>query len=601
MQVASQPGGRRRYNRAMLSRGLLVLILIAAFGCSRKTPEGLSQFRDELVYQMLVFSPTTSTQAGYHQHKGVRLDGLLDDYSEAALDAQRRFFQEFSLRLNGAIHPEQLPPDDRADFALMNGLVSLQLVELDEIQNWRHNPSVYVEMIGNGLFYPWTLEYAPLADRYRHIISRLEKIPAVVEAAKRNLLSAPEIWVTVALEENQGNVELADKTLRDGAPRQLQEAYARAAGPAVEALRGLSEFLREDLAKRPADWRLGRAKYAARFKHALQTDQEPEQVLAEAEAMLPAVREEMLKTARPLHAQMYPSHSNREDLDVTVRETLANLAGKHCKPEEFFADARRDLGEARDFVRLRNLVELPARDNLEVVETPEYMRGIYSVGGFVSAPPLEPQLGALYWITPIPKDWPQARIESKLREYNTYGLKLLTLHEAMPGHYIQFETSSRVEPESRRLLRSIYGSGTYIEGWAVYATEMMLEEGYLGNSPELRLTFLKQQLRMLANTVLDIRMQTMGMTDREALDLMVKQCFQESEEAQGKLRRAKLSSCQLPTYFVGWRDWKRVRAQYQRRKGSDFRLDEFHREALAPGAVTLPALARILTGRPLEP
>jgi uncharacterized protein (DUF885 family) len=166
-----------------------------------------------------------------------------------------------------------------------------------------------------------------------------------------------------------------------------------------------------------------------------------------------------------------------------------------------------------------------------VIETPEFMRGIYAVGGFAPAPPLEPQLGAFYWITPIPKDWPRERIESKLREYNFYGLKLLTNHEAMPGHYVQFEYSNDIQPRSRRVLRTAYGSGTYVEGWAVYATGMMLDEGYLDNSPELRLTFLKQQLRMLANTILDVRLQTMGMTDQEAMDLMVKQGFQETEEA----------------------------------------------------------------------
>jgi uncharacterized protein (DUF885 family) len=221
------------------------------------------------------------------------------------------------------------------------------------------------------------------------------------------------------------------------------------------------------------------------------------------------------------------------------------------------------------------------------------------VGGFVSAPALEPQLGAFYWLTPIPTSWPQARIDSKLREYNLYGLKLLTIHEAMPGHYVQLEYSNNLQPESRRVLRTVFGSGTYVEGWAVYATEMMLDEGYLGGSPELRLTFLKQQLRMLANTILDVRLQTAGMTDKEALDLMVKQCFQETEEATGKLRRAKLSSCQLPTYYVGWRDWKRVRTQFQQAKGAAFQLPEFHRLALTPGAVPLPALARILTGKAL--
>ncbi len=555
---------------------MVVSMLVLAFGCSRKAPDAMSQLRDEFVYQMLAFSPTTATQAGYHQHKGVRLDGLLDDYSEDALEQQRQFFRQFRERLAKTVKPERLSAEDRADYSLISDVVSQQLLELDEIQNWRHNPTVYVEMVGNGLFYPWSLDYAPKAERYRHIIARLEKIPAVVEQAKKNLASAPEIWITVALEENDGNIGLIDKTLRAGAPEELKAEYGKAAGTALDALRAFSEYLKTDLGQRPGEWRLGKEKYAKKFGYVLETDQTPEQVLAAAEEALKEVRQEMFKLSLPLHAKMYPTHRDRADLNLIVGETLAKISERHATPDTYFADARRDLQEAREF-----------------------MRGIYSVGGFVSAPALEPQLGAFYWLTPITKSWPQARIDSKLREYNFYGLKLLTIHEAMPGHYVQLEYSNNLQPESRRVLRTVFGSGTYVEGLAVYATEMMLDEGYLGGSPELRLTFLKQQLRMLANTILDVRLQTMGMTDQEALDLMVKQCFQETEEATGKLRRAKLSSCQLPTYYVGWRDWKRVRAQYQQAKGTGFQLSEFHRLALTPGAVPLPALARILTGKAL--
>jgi uncharacterized protein (DUF885 family) len=583
----------------MMRIALVVSMLVFAFACSRKSPEGMSQLRDEFVYRMLAFSPTTATQAGYHQHKGVRLDGLLDDYSADALEQQRQFFRQFRERLAKAVQPEKLTAEDRADTSLISDVISQQLLELDEIQNWRHNPTVYVEMVGNGLFYPWSLDYAPKAERYRHIIARLEQIPVVVAQAKKNLVSAPEIWTTVALEENDGNIGLIDKTLRAGAPEELKADYGKAAQAALDALRAFNEYLKTDLAKRPAEWRLGKEKYARKFGYVLETDRTPEQALAGAEEALKEVRQEMYKLSLPLHAKMYPTHRDRADLNLIVGETLAKVAAQHATPDTYFADARRDLRETREYVRSKNLLPLPPRDNLQVIETPEFMRGIYSVGGFVSAPALEPQLGAFYWLTPIPKSWPQARIDSKLREYNFYGLKLLTIHEAMPGHYVQLEYSNNLQPESRRVLRTVFGSGTYVEGWAVYATEMMLDEGYLDGSPELRLTFLKQQLRMLANTILDVRLQTLGMTDREALDLMVKQCFQETEEATGKLRRAKLSSCQLPTYYVGWRDWKRVRTQYQQAKGTGFQLSEFHRLALTPGAVPLPALARILTGKAL--
>jgi len=552
----------------------------------------MHQLTEEFVYTNLRFSPVTATQVGYHQHQGVVLDELLDDLSGGAIEAQRKFNTNFLRRLE-RIKPEQLPAEDRADYDILRGQCELSLLELNTIQNYRHNPTYYVELIGNALFPPSTLEYAPKPQRYQHIIRRLGRVRSLLESAKQNLIDSPEIWNHVAQEENEGNIALVDKTLRAGAPAEVRADYDRAAALALDALREFSKWLKDDLSKRKSDWRLG-ANYAAKFRYTLGTDRKPADVLAEAEADIMRVRKQMWDLALPLHKKMYPAHRDPVDLNLIVGEVLAKIAERHATPASYFADARRDLDETRSYVKDKNLLPLPARDNLSVIETPEFMRGIYAVGGFNPAPALEPKLGAYYWLTPIPPDWPKARIDSKLREYNFYSLKLLTIHEAMPGHYVQFEYANDVQPEARRVLRAIYGNGPYIEGWAVYSTEMMLDEGYLNGSPELRLTFLKQVLRLLANAVLDVKLHTGGMTDEQAIELMVKKCFQETEEATAKLQRAKLSSCQLPTYYVGWRGWQQMRRDYQAKLGGAFKIGEFHANALKPGSVPLPAARRLL-------
>jgi len=573
---------------------LLLSLLLAS--CTRKPPDSVAPLVEEFVYQTLAFSPALATSQGYHRHQGVLLDDQLDDFSGPELDRQRRFYLDLRKRLE-QINPETLATEDRADFDTMRDLVALTLLELDTIQNWRHNPTVYVELIGNALFSPYVLEYAPKPERYRHIVARLKKVPALLEQAKANLADSPEVWNTVARMENDGNIGMVDKDLREGAPAELRAEYDTAARTALDALRGFNEYLKSDLAGRTRDWRLGKNNYAVKFRYALGTDSTPEQALSDAEAELEAVRRRMLEVARPLHEKMFPAAKDRSDLNRVVSETLGRIAARHSTRENYFSDAGRDLQEARQFVRRKELVGLPPRDNLQVIETPEFMRGIYSVGGFSPAPALEPQLGAFYYLTPIPAGWPKDRIESKLREYNFYGMKLLTIHEAIPGHYLQLEYANDIQPRTRRVLRGAFGNSPYIEGWAVYATEMMLEEGYLENSPELLLTFQKQQLRMIANTILDIRMQTMGMSDQEAMSLMLVKTFQEKEEATGKLQRAKLSSCQLPTYYIGWRDWHRLREHYRHNAGAAYRTAEFHERALKAGAVPLPVLARLLTGR----
>jgi uncharacterized protein (DUF885 family) len=569
--------------------------LLCLAGCGGRKPQEFSALVEEFVYGSLALAPASATAAGYHRHAGASLDEQLDDWSEAGVERQRRFYRDINVRLD-RVEATKLAPEDQADHAVMKDQVALALVELDTIQDWRHKPTFYVELAGNALFSPFSLEYAPKPVRYQAIVARLEKLPAFLDQARKNLADSPEIWIDVAREENEGNIGLIDGPLRDGAPADLRLRYDQAAMLAIPALRVFNDYLKNDLAKRPADWRLGPEKYARKFRHVLGAGQTPEQLLAAAEADLKVVRRQMWDLSLPLHHKFYPTHRDPVDLNLIVGETLARIGERHSTPERYFADARRDLADAREFVRRKSLLALPVRDNLQVIETPEFMRGVYSVGGFNPAPALEPGLGAFYWLTPIPKNWPRERVASKLREYNFHGLKLLTIHEAMPGHYVQFEYANDVQPAGRRLLRAVFGSGPYVEGWAVYITETMLDEGYLDGSPELRLVFLKQQLRMIANVILDIRLQTMNMSEPEALDLMKRQCFQESEEAAGKLRRAKLSAVQLPTYYAGWRDWRRLRERYQQRQGAAFRLAEFHERMLRPGALPVNVLARLTTG-----
>ena len=537
----------------------------------------LGSLTDDFVYGSLALSPTSATSAGYHQHKGANLEDQIDDFSAAGIDQLHKFYSDFHNRL-AATQQDSLSAEDRADYQIIDNAINLELLELDKIQSYKHNPTVYVELVGNALFNPFVLEYAPIDQRYRGIIQRLQKIPALMQQGQANLMDAPEIWNRVAREENEGNLDLIDKTLRAKVPDALKADYDHAAGPALEALRGFTKFLKDDLSKKTSDWRLGKENYDQKFAYTLISGKKPEQVLSEAEAALKDVRDQMAKLAAP----------------ESVKAALDKIAQQHTTPAAYMDQSKKDLAEATNFVREKHLVTISPTDNLQVIPTPEFMRGIYSVAGFNAAPALEPQLGAFYWVTPIPTDWPKARVESKLREYNRYGMMEITIHEAMPGHYVQFQFANAVEPKSRRVLRSVYGNGPYIEGWALYTQQMMSDEGFMNNSKELRMTMMKQLLRSIANAILDIRLQTLGMTEQQALDLMMNDTFQEKEEATGKFQRAQLSSCQLPMYFIGWRGWLDTREQYKKSKGSAFQLQQFYDAALKESSVPLPALGALL-------
>ena len=535
-----------------------------------------------------------------HQFGGRNLDDELGDVSPAGQDQQLKFFQSFQTRLN-QLDVNGLTAEDRTDLQTLKDQTALAILDLSEVQSASHNPTVYVESLGNALFGPFVLEYAPQPERIRHIIARLQAVPLYLEGASVNLTSAPDIWTNVAIEENQGNIALVDKTIRAAVPSDLAAAYQAAADKALAAMNKFQGFLKNNLLSRTdADWRLGRDRYIRKFRYAMEIGVDADVLLANATKDLAQVRAHMLELALPLHRRMFAAHGDHAGLeqqareDKVVGEVLAKIAERHSARADYMDDARRDLDEARDFAARKHLLTLPSRSNLQVIPTPEFMRGLYAVGGFDPAPALEPKLGAFYWVTPIPDAWPKDRAESKLREYNFYKLKLLTIHEAMPGHYVQFEFANDIPVESRRLLRAVYGNDPYVEGWAQYAEQMLLDEGFLDHSAEMDLTFAKERLRVIANAILDIRLQMLGMTDQEALDLMEKQAFQEAEEATAKLQRAKLSSCQLPTYYAGWSGWLAARADYQKSAGATYSLSDFNDRALREGAVPLSGLAALI-------
>jgi uncharacterized protein (DUF885 family) len=535
------------------------------------------QLVDDFVFGTLALSPTIATSFGYHMHHGVSLDDALDDFSPSGIAASKALLSDIEARI-GRLDVGSLDAEQRADIDIMRDALGASRLELDEIQSYRHNPTTYVELLGNGLYSPYVLHYAPAPERYRHIITRLTKIPELIRQAEANLQDSPEAWNRVAREENTGNIGLIDTTLRDDCPPGMRMRYDQAAAGAIAALQGFNHWLENTLGDKIGDWRLGKELYAKKFRLTLATGKSPEQLLAEAEADLVKARAEIARLAAP----------------KTVEQALADVARQHATVATYMQSAKQALAGATGFVKAKDLVTLPPNDNLEVIDTPVFMRGIYGVGGFNPAPALEPKLGAFFWVTPIPTTWPQARIDSKLREYNESGVQHLTVHEAMPGHYVQGEYANQVEPRSRRLLRNIYGNGPYVEGWAVYSQQLMADQGYLSDTPGYRLTLQKQLLRVLANTILDVRLQTVGMTDNQALDLMTKSTYQEMEEATAKLQRAKLSSCQLPTYYAGFKGWLAVREHYQSKHGAAFNLKAFHEAALKEGAVPLPVLDRLL-------
>jgi uncharacterized protein (DUF885 family) len=564
---------------------------------------------DQFMKDSLALSPVSASAAGYHTHldsktgQKIELDALLDDLSLESIAQQRAFYAAWRDLFHTETPVSSLDPEDAADWQLIDDQIGLNLLEFDKIQNYRHNPTVVVELIGNALFLPLTQTYAPHDVRIAQVLDRIEQIPRLLEQVKPYLADSDPIWITTAIQENQGNVELILGSVAPeiAAGSQLQTKYDQVAPPAVAALHDFSTWLLLDFAKRPSkgSWRLGEPLYDEKFRLVMETPVTPQQVLADAEQEMAAVRAEMLDLALPMHAQMYPAHTDHAELPVhqrqnlIVSEVLTKISDDHTTRDQLQKTIESQLANITQFIRDKKIVSLSSRDNLKVIPTPPFLRGIYSVAGFHNAPPLEPQAEAEYWVTPIDPKTPAASVESKLREYNNYTLQWLSIHEALPGHYIQFEHLNNLQPERRRLLRSLYGNGAYVEGWAEYIAQVMMDEGFLNHDPRFRMVMRKIRLRVISNAVLDIKMHTMGMTDAQAMDLMTQDAFQTEAEAEGKLQRVKLSSTQLPTYYVGLREWLAFRKKYQAAAGANFDLLKFHDRVLDEGPLPVPIVEKL--------
>lgn len=599
---------RRPFALAAVS-AVLAVCTLAAGGCSSAAKQ-FPTLATEFVYTSLSFSPSGATQVGLHTWvrpgttDTLRFDAMLDDFSAAARERQRAYYTGVRSRLQ-ALNRDKLDPQTQADFDLLSNAVEFALFQLDRERFTARKPQLYAENLGNALFSTISLEYADTAARAAHLTARLEQVPAFVGVAIGNLEASNDVWRRVAVEELSGVADLI-RGLGAGFVRGTpSEARYTAAQPAaLEALDRYTAFVRDTLAQRETfDWRMGTEMFAAKWRYDLQASITPEEMLRAAEDSMRTVRREMLRLAEPLHAAWFAGHrhpaaDSTAYLNAVVGEVLGRIGLGHTDRDSMVSQGQKDVASLQRFVTERRVLSQTDFSKLRVIPTPVFMRGVYGVGGAVFAPALQPSLNSFYWVTPVPPEWPRARADAKLREYNTYKMLTLSIHEAVPGHIVQGDYANRVSPEWRRLLRAIFGSGTYIEGWAVYAEHMMESLGMNGgDSAKMRLTALKAMLRVYTNVIIDVRLQTTGMHGDSAVAMMVRDGFQEEPEATAKLQRAQLDYVQLNLYAVGLHEWAALRREAERREGSAFNLCRYHDTVLGYGPIPVPTVRRLYLDR----
>jgi uncharacterized protein (DUF885 family) len=557
----------------------------------------LTTFFKHYLDEKFKLQPLAASTEGDH-----RFDDRLEDLSaksRKAWDEQTRKALEDLVK---QIDYKKLTRSGQIDFEILKHSLTFSLWLSENTKPFEDDPLVYNSYITGCTYELLARSTLPQATNVKNCAARMPAIPKIVAAAKESLRNPPRVHVETAIRRNQGAISYYESGIFElaGETPQLSE-MGPPAKAVVASLKEYQKFLEEDLLPRAkGDWRLGRERFAKKLKLELDSGLTFEDVVKEAEKEFDRVEREMYVVARQLWSQSFPKKPlPPDDADgrrATIEQVLAHLAQDHGKVEALLDDTKATVERVKAFIKENDIVRLPDPDRCKIIEMPEFQRG-FSVAYLNQAPALDPKASSYYAVSPPPKEWDERRVKTYLEEYNRHMLQILTIHEAYPGHYVQLEYGNRCPS----LIRKVLSSGVFAEGWAVYTEQMMLDQGYGKGDLALRLHQLKFYLRAVANAILDYKMHCTDYSDKEALEFLTKRVFQSEAEAVGKIVRAKLSSCQLSTYFVGRTAFYQLRQKIEREEGDKFELGRYHEAVLDHGTLPVKYLPELVPERLKKP
>lgn len=533
-------------------------------------------------------SPVGATTLGDH-----RFDEELDQFTESSRNKQREFYRAYLAELD-KIDRAKLSRGHQVDFELLNLQLRQDLWSLDEIQEWAWNPVVSTQVAGSAIYGLVARDFAPIEKRLISVTARLEKLPKFYAQIRATLVPkrVPSVHAETAVKQNRGVLNTVDSLVKphlDKLAAPERERLVKAIAIATAAVDEQQKWLKEDLVpKAGGDFRLGPKLFDQKLAFALGTSLSRGEIRDRAEFELRRVRSEMYKIARSVLKETSTPDEPSPEVQQRIIAAALEKANVDIPPRDgVVAAARKSLVVATEFVRKKDLVTIPP-DPVDIIIMPEFQRGV-SVAYCDSPGALEVGQKTFYAVAPLPDDWTEKQCTSFLREYNIRSIHNLTVHEAMPGHFLQLAHANR----NPNRLRSLLSSGTFVEGWACYTEQLMPEQGFLDNDPLMKLVVLKWYLRSISNALLDQSIHVDGMSREDAMKLMTEDAFQEEREAAGKWVRAQLTSSQLSTYFIGLQEHLDLRAAATKAWGKEFSLKRYHDAVLSfgsPGAKFVRAL-----------
>ncbi|WP_426062127.1 DUF885 domain-containing protein [Hymenobacter sp. B1770] len=556
----------------------------AAAGDSR-----FDAFKGQFIEALWRHNPEAASWAGYHKY-----DSLLVIPDAAQRQRDAAFSQQHLAALN-RFALDSLSPNNQIDLRLLRNELRANRWYADTLKNWQWNPASY--NLGASVGDLLNGRHFRLDRRLRNISDKISHAPAYYAAARANISNPTREHTELAMKQNAGGLAvfgaaLADSVRKSGLTEQEKKTLTERIASTRQAVQGYIDFLKNDVLPKGKfrSFRIGRELYNQKFAYDIQAHFTADEIYQEALKHKAELLHDMERRAARLYPKYFPGQKAPADTLTLITAVVNQLTLKHA-PRDGFVDAvKRQIPTLVAFVNDKKLLTQDPSKPLVVRETPLYMRGS-GAGASVSAPgPYDTNANTYYNVEPIPADWTPAQAESYLREYNDYTLQILNIHEAIPGHYTQLVYANR----SPSLVKSIFGNGAMIEGWAVYAERMMLENGYGNNSDEMWLLWDKWNMRVTLNTIIDHMIQVDNASENDIVTLLRRDGFQEEAEARGKWLRATLSQVQLSSYFTGYTEIYALREELKQKQGKAFDLKSFHEKFLSYGSAPVKYIRELM-------
>lgn len=557
--------------------------VVALFALACATPalaadaSSFATLADRYWDEVLADQPDFATSKGVHQY-----DARLPDLSPAAVKKRIAWTHAWRDRF-AAVDGKALSPDDAADLEAMRANNESQIVFDEVTRPWQRQPRVYTNTAIGAVYMIIKRDFAPLPERLASVIAREQAIPSLLQAARQNLRDVPSISVELALEELPANIEFLQKdtvqafaAVEDAA---LRAKFTASTEAATHALAQFGEWLKKDvMPKAKPEFAIGADAFAKKLAADEMITEPLDRVLQRGEAELSRLREELIATAKKI------------DATRPAKEVQASLQADHGKPATLLADVQARLAGLRKFLVDKQIVTIPSPVMPIVQESPPFMRA-FTLASMDTPGPYESKATEAYYNVTLPDPkWPAADVESYMRGgFSRTVIEMVSIHEAFPGHYVQFLWM----PKMRSRTRKLYACSSNAEGWAHYAEQMMIDEGVAGNDPKQRLAQLEEALLRAARYVVGIRLHTRGMTLPQAIELFEQQGMQSHKVAEMEAKRG----TEDPTYLYytyGKLEILKLRDEYKRKLGSQYSLRKFHDAFLAQGAIPLPLIRRAL-------